>query len=161
LWTVVVSCGNRCATTRYAILTTGQLWTVVVVCRQKMWRKVCVMATKRLPGTGNVGVSPLEVAQRRRDDSRLADVVARHHSAGPRTCQRCPSDDPRNRGARTPPSSPALETAPHRIDSALPRRIALTSQRLQSVGNSQDSSSFAATGLPICLAAEPAASYPA
>jgi hypothetical protein len=31
-----------------AILATGHLRTVVVVCRQKMWRKVCVMATNYL-----------------------------------------------------------------------------------------------------------------
>ena len=43
MWTVVVSCGNHYAAKRSAILTTGRLSSVVVVCRQKMWRKVCVM----------------------------------------------------------------------------------------------------------------------
>jgi hypothetical protein len=47
LRTVVDSCGNHCATTRSPILSTERLWTVAVVCRQKMWRKVCVMAARR------------------------------------------------------------------------------------------------------------------
>jgi len=42
-----------------------------------MWRKVWVMATNLSPGTGNVGVSRLAAAQRPRDESNLADVVAR------------------------------------------------------------------------------------
>jgi len=52
LSTVVGSCGNLCATTRSTILTTGRLWSVVVVCRQRMWRKMCVVATSHPPGTG-------------------------------------------------------------------------------------------------------------
>jgi hypothetical protein len=30
----------------------GNLWLAVAICGQKMWRKVCVMATKHLTATG-------------------------------------------------------------------------------------------------------------
>lgn len=73
---------------RFPILTTGRLWTVVVVCRQKTWRKVWVMATKRSPSTGNAGVSRLAVAQRPNDDSNLADVV---HAPSPRGSSNLPA----------------------------------------------------------------------
>ena len=33
-------------------LTIGNLWLVVAICGQKMWRKVCVMATKHWTATG-------------------------------------------------------------------------------------------------------------
>ena len=41
----------------------GSLWLVVASCSQKMWRKVCVMATGHLTVTGYLGASRLGVAQ--------------------------------------------------------------------------------------------------
>jgi|BarGraNGADG00212_1021973.scaffolds.fasta_scaffold52141_1 hypothetical protein len=43
-----------------AILTIGRLWLIVASCGQKMWRKVCVVATSHLPGArGAVGSAGL------------------------------------------------------------------------------------------------------
>jgi hypothetical protein len=56
-------------------LTIGNLWLVVATCGQKMWRKMCVMATRYSTGTGGVGVSWAGSGPRASDDPCMADVL--------------------------------------------------------------------------------------
>ncbi len=86
LWTVVVSCGNHCATTRSR---DPHRWTSMVGCRC-LWLKdvaksVCdgdhALARHGERGSLTTGSRPAPYG-----DSSVAHVIARHHSAGPRTC---------------------------------------------------------------------------
>src|ERR1035437_1162322 len=45
-------------------LSIGNLFQVVASCDQKMWRKVCVTATRNLTATGYLGAAGLGVAHR-------------------------------------------------------------------------------------------------
>ena len=67
------------------------------------------MVTGRSPGTGNVGVSRLAVAQRPKDDSNMADVV---HPLTPRVLELAGGVDSANCGAGRPTPSSAVKTTP-------------------------------------------------
>ena len=57
------------------LLTIGNLLLVVASCGQKMWRKMCVMATRYSTGTGGVGVSWAGSGPCASDDPCMADVL--------------------------------------------------------------------------------------